>query len=334
MHTVKTIINSITSGTLSPIYFLMGDEPFFIDQISDAFETQALPEEAKGFDQSIVYGKDITVETLMSSAKRYPMVGQTQLIIVKEAQNLSRSIEQLVPYTKNPQPTTTMVFCYKYKTLDKRKALYKALSKSFVVFESKKIYDSKVPTWISEQLKPKALDIEPKAAHLLADFLGNDLAKISNELEKLTLVLDNSKTITPELIELNIGISKDFNNFELHNALAYLNQSKAYQIVQYFSKNPNKHPIILTISTLYSFFSKVMTLHTLTDRNPQHMARAIGVSPYFLKDYSVAAKNFPMRRISSIFETLRLLDVKSKGVEANLSPKDLYSELLIRIFNS
>ena len=312
----------------------MGDEPFFIDQISDAFETQALPEEAKGFDQSIVYGKDITVETLMSSAKRYPMVGQTQLIIVKEAQNLSRSIEQLVPYTKNPQPTTTMVLCYKYKTLDKRKALYKALSKSFVVFESKKIYDSKVPTWISEQLKPKALDIEPKATHLLADFLGNDLAKISNELEKLTLVLDNSKTITPELIELNIGISKDFNNFELQNALAYLNQSKAYQIVQYFSKNPNKHPIILTISTLYSFFSKVMTLHTLTDRNPQHMARAIGVNPYFLKDYSVAAKNFPMRRISSIFETLRLLDVKSKGVKANLSPKDLYSELLIRIFNS
>lgn len=311
----------------------MGEEPFFIDQITDAFETHALPEEAKGFDQSIVYGKDITVDTLISSAKRYPMIAKKQLIIVKEAQNLSRTIDQLLPYVENPQPSTTIVLCYKYKTIDKRKALYKALNKSHVVFDSKKIYDSEVPSWIVSQLKQKGLEITPKASHLLSDFLGNDLAKISNELGKLVLVLGHSKTITPELIEMNIGISKDYNNFELQNALANLNQTKAFQIVQYFSKNPNKYPIVLTISTLYAFFSKIMTLHTLSDRNPQNMAKAIGVNPYFLKDYSLAAKNFPMRRISGVFETLRLVDIKSKGVDANLTPKDLYQELLIRIFN-
>lgn len=319
---------------MSPIYFLMGDEPFFIDQISDAFENYALPEEAKGFDQTVVYGKDTTIDELISSAKRYPMIGQLQLIIIKEAQNLSRSIEQLIPYTINPQPTTILVFCYKYKTLDKRKALYKALSKSYVVFESKKIYDSQIPSWVVDQLKSKGLEITPKAAHLLADFLGNDLTKVSNELEKLALVLENSTRITPELIEQHIGISKDYNNFELQNALAHLNQAKAYQIVQYFSKDPNKHPIVLTVSTLYSFFSKIMTLHTLSDHNPQNMANAIGVNPFFLKDYSIGAKNFPMRRISGVFETLRLIDIKSKGVDANLSPKDLYNELLIRIFNN
>jgi len=333
MHTVQSIINAISSGSMVPIYFLMGDEPFFIDQISQAFETHALPEEAKGFDQTVVYGKDTSIDDLISSAKRFPMIGQTQLIVVKEAQNLSRSIEQFLPYVNNPQPSTTLVFCYKYKTLDKRKALYKALKASFVVFESKKIYDSKIPAWIAEQLKSKSLDITPKAAHLLADFLGNDLAKISNELGKLALVLDNSTTITPELIELNIGISKDYNNFELQNALAHLNQTKAYQIVRYFSKNPGKYPMVLTLSTLYSFFSKIMTIHTLKDRNPQHMARAIGVNPYFLKDYGIGAKNFPMRRISGVFETLRSIDAKSKGIGANLTPKDLYNELLFRIFN-
>lgn len=334
MYTHHSIINAIKAGTMSPLYFLMGDEPFFIDQISTAFETFALPEEARGFDQTIVYGKDVTIDSLVSMAKRYPMIGQKQLIIVKEAQNLSRTIEQLKAYAENPQQTTILVFCYKYKSLDKRKALYKTLNKSHVVFESKKIYDSKVPNWIVEQLKYKGYEITPKASHLLANFLGNDLSKISNEIGKLALVTVDSKIINSDIIEHHIGISKDYNNFELQNALANLDQKKAYQIVRYFAKNPNKHPIVLTVSTLYAFFSKIMTLHTVTDRNPQNMARAIGVNPYFLKDYSVGAKNFPMRRISGVFETLRLIDIKSKGIDANLSPKDLYNELLIRIFNN
>ena len=333
MHTVQSILNEIKSGKIHPIYFLMGEESFFIDQISTFIETSVLDESQRGFDQMVLYGKETSVDEIVSSAKRYPMIAPRQVIIVKEAQNLSRTIEQLLPYANNPQQTTTLVFCYKYKSIDKRKSLYKALSKSHVVFESNKIYDSKIPSFISGELQKQNLKITPKASYLLADFLGNDLAKISNELKKLQLVMGDHDTITPELIQKNIGISKDFNNFELQKAIAQLNRKKAYQIVQYFSENTNQHPMVVTVATLYSFFTKLMTLHTVTDRNPKTLSRAIGVSQYFLDDYMAAAKNFPMRRISGVFQTLRIIDTKSKGVDANLKPKDLYNELIFRILN-
>ena len=333
MHTVQSILNEIKSGKIHPIYFLMGEESFFIDQISSFIETSVLDETQRGFDQTVLYGKDTSIDEIVSSAKRYPMMATRQVVIVKEAQNLSRTIEQLLPYANNPQQTTTLVFCYKYKSIDKRKALYKALSKAHVVFESNKIYDSKIPSFISGVLQKRNIKITPKASYLLADFLGNDLSKISNELEKLQLVIGNDDTITPELIQKNIGISKDFNNFELQKAIAQLNRKKAYQIVHYFSENQKQHPMVVTVATLYSFFTKLMTLHTVTDRNPKTLSRAIGVSPYFLDDYVSAAKNFPMRRISGVFQTLRIMDTKSKGVDANLKPKDLYNELVFRILN-
>ena len=333
MHTVQSILNEIKSGKIHPIYFLMGEESFFIDQISTFIETSVLDESQRGFYQMVLYGKETSVDEIVSCAKRYPMIAPRQVIIVKEAQNISRTIEQLLPYANNPQQTTTLVFCYKYKSIDKRKSLYKALSKSHVVFESNKIYDSKIPSFISGELQKQNLKITPKASYLLADFLGNDLAKISNELKKLQLVMGDHDTITPELIQKNIGISKDFNNFELQKAIAQLNRKKAYQIVQYFSENTNQHPMVVTVATLYSFFTKLMTLHTVTDRNPKTLSRAIGVSPYFLDDYMAAAKNFPMRRISGVFQTLRIIDTKSKGVDANLKPKDLYNELIFRILN-
>jgi len=331
MHTVQSILNEIKAGDIRPLYFLMGEEAFFIDQISTFIETSVLDETQRGFDQTTIYGKDTSIDAIVSSAKRFPMLAERQVIVVKEAQNLSRTIEDLLPYVKNPQHTTTLVICYKYKSIDKRKALYKALSKAHVVFESKKIYDSKIPSWISGELQKMNLKITPKASYLLSEFLGNDLAKISNELSKLQLVMGDNDLITPELIQINIGISKDFNNFELQKAIAQLDQKKAYQIVRYFSENPNQHPMVLTVATLYSFFSKLMILHTVNDRNPKVLSRAIGVNPYFLNDYTAAAKNFPMRRISSVFQTLRTIDVKSKGVGANLKPLDLYQELIFRI---
>ena len=333
MHTVQSILNEIKAGDIRPLYFLMGEEAFFIDQISTFIETSVLDETQRGFDQTTIYGKDTSIDAIVSSAKRFPMLAERQVIVVKEAQNLSRTIEDLLPYVKNPQQTTTLVICYKYKSIDKRKALYKALSKAHVVFESKKIYDSKIPSWISGELQKMNLKITPKASYLLSEFLGNDLAKISNELSKLQLVMGDNDLITPELIQINIGISKDFNNFELQKAIAQLDQKKAYQIVRYFSENPNQHPMVLTVATLYSFFSKLMILHTVNDRNPKVLSRAIGVNPYFLSDYTAAAKNFPMRRISSVFQTLRTIDVKSKGVGANLKPLDLYQELIFRILS-
>ena len=333
MHTVQSILNEIKAGDIRPLYFLMGEEAFFIDQISTFIETSVLDETQRGFDQTVLYGKDTSVDAILSCAKRFPMLAARQVIVVKEAQNLSRTIEDLLPYVKNPQQTTTLVICYKYKSIDKRKALYKALSKAHVVFESKKIYDSNIPSWISGELQKMNLKITPKASYLLSEFLGNDLAKISNELSKLQLVMGDNDLITPELIQINIGISKDFNNFELQKAIAQLDQKKAYQIVRYFSENPNQHPMVLTVATLYSFFSKLMILHTVNDRNPKVLSRAIGVNPYFLNDYTAAAKNFPMRRISSVFQTLRTMDVKSKGVGANLKPLDLYQELIFRILS-
>ena len=333
MHTVQSILNEIKAGDIRPLYFLMGEEAFFIDQISTFIETSVLDETQRGFDQTTIYGKDTSIDAIVSSAKRFPMLAERQVIVVKEAQNLSRTIEDLLPYVKNPQHTTTLVICYKYKSIDKRKTLYKALSKAHVVFESKKIYDSKIPSWISGELQKMNLKITPKASYLLSEFLGNDLAKISNELSKLQLVMGDNDLITPELIQINIGISKDFNNFELQKAIAQLDQKKAYQIVRYFSENPNQHPMVLTVATLYSFFSKLMILHTVNDRNPKVLSRAIGVNPYFLNDYTAAAKNFPMRRISSVFQALRTIDVKSKGVGANLKPLDLYQELIFRILS-
>ncbi len=333
MHTVQSILNEIKAGDIRPLYFLMGEEAFFIDQISTFIETSVLDETQRGFDQTVLYGKDTSVDAILSCAKRFPMLAARQVIVVKEAQNLSRTIEDLLPYVKNPQQTTTLVICYKYKSIDKRKALYKALSKAHVVFESKKIYDSNIPSWISGELQKMNLKITPKASYLLSEFLGNDLAKISNELSKLQLVMGDNDLITPELIQINIGISKDFNNFELQKAIAQLDQKKAYQIVRYFSQNPNQHPMVLTVATLYSFFLKLMILHTVNDRNPKVLSRAIGVNPYFLNDYTAAAKNFPMRRISSVFQTLRTIDVKSKGVGANLKPLDLYQELIFRILS-
>ena len=312
MDTVQSILNEIKSGKIHPIYFLMGEESFFIDQISTFIETSVLDETQRGFDQTVLYGKDTTVDDIISIAKRYPMIATRQVVIVKEAQNLSRTIEQFLPYVNNPQQTTTLVFCYKYKSIDKRKALYKALSKAHIVFESNKIYDSKIPSFISGVLQNRNLKITPKASYLLADFLGNDLSKISNELEKLQLVIAANDTITPELIQENIGITKDYNNFELQKAIAQLNRKKAYQIVRYFSENTNQHPMVVTVATLYSFFTKLMTLHTVTDRNPKTLSRAIGVNPYFLDDYVTAAKNFPMRRISGVFQTLRIMDTKTQ----------------------
>jgi DNA polymerase-3 subunit delta len=331
MNTTNQLITDIKEGKIAPIYFLMGEEAYYIDAISDYIESNVLAEEEKGFNQMVLYGKDVSVQDIVSNAKRYPMMAERQVIIVKEAQNLIKTIEQLVDYAKNPQPTTVLVFNYKYKTLDKRKALYKTLSKAAVVFESKKIYEDKIPSWIQSFLRSKQISITPKAALMLTEFLGNDLSKIANELNKLEIVVGTKKEITPEIIEENIGISKDYNNFELQKALGNLDHKKAYQIVHYFAQNSKQHPFVLTISILYLYFTKLMTLHTVRDRNPGPVAKALGVSPYFVNEYIAVSRNYPMKRISGVLQTLRTYDTKSKGVGANLSPKDLYNELIYNI---
>ncbi len=334
MDEVLKIVNDIKSGNIKPIYFLMGEESYFIDKLADYIEQNLLSEDEKGFNQTVLYGRDVTIEDIVSTAKRYPMMAERQVVIVKEAQDLSRTIDKLESYVDHPMQTTVLVFCYKYKTLDKRKKMTKSLDKVGVVFESKKLYENQVGDWIKRVLSGKNYTIEPKANAMLVEFLGADLSKINNELEKLQIILPKGSTITPKHIEENIGFSKDFNNFELLNALGSRNQLKAYQIAQYFSDNQKANPLVVTTATVFGFFVKILKYHGLKDRNPKNVASALGVSPYFLKDYDVALKNYPMRKVSQIVTTLRELDIKSKGVGANaLATSDLLKEMLFKIFN-
>src|SRR5690606_28309490 len=208
----------------------MGEEPYYIDRLTDYIEDNILTEEEKGFNQTVLYGKDVSIEDVMSGARRYPMMAERQVVIVKEAQELSRTIDKLETYARNPQPTTVLVFAYKYKTLDKRKKITKTLEKAGLVFESKKLYENQVGEWIKRVLSGKGFTIEPKAAAMLVEFLGNDLSKINNELEKLIIILPKGTAISPKHVEENIGISKDYNVFELRKAIGERDQLKAYRI--------------------------------------------------------------------------------------------------------
>ena len=328
----KQIVNDIKKGDIKSVYFLMGEEAYYIDAISNFIESTILSDEEKGFNQMVLYGRDVSIDDIVSHAKRYPMMAERQVIIVKEAQDLSRTIEGLVAYVENPQPTTVLVFCYKYKTLDKRKKLSKTIAKNAVLFESKKLYENQVPDWIRRVLSGRGHTITPKAAQMLVEFLGNDLAKINNELQKLQLIMQPGEQITPQLIEENIGISKDFNNFELQKAIGEKNVKRAFAIMQYFHQNPKKNPLVMTVALLYGFFAKLLKYHSLSNKGDA--AKVLKVSPYFVKDYQVAARNYPMKKVSAIISSIRDIDMKSKGVGAsNLSQADLLKELLIKIFN-
>ncbi len=335
MDEVKQLVADIKKGQIKPIYFLMGEEAYYIDKISDFIEDNLLDEAEKGFNQMVLYGRDVTIDDIVSNAKRYPMMAERQVVIVKEAQDLSRTIEKLASYAENPQPTTVLVINYKYKKIDKRKALYKAINKNgSVVFESKKLYDNQVPDWIRRVLKGQGYDISPKAAQMLVEFLGTDLSKVNNELDKLKIVLPKGTQITPDHIEENIGISKDFNNFELRKAVGERNIVKAHQIAKYFADNPKDNPMVVTVALLFNFFSQLLHLHGMTDKNPRSVASALRVNPYFVNEYLTAARNYPMKKVSAVVALLREFDVKSKGVGANAVPQgDLLKELLVRIMS-
>lgn len=334
MDDVKQLVTDIKNGHIKPIYFLMGEEPYYIDKISSYIESNVLTEEEKGFNQIVLYGRDVTVDDIISNAKRYPMMAERQVVVVKEAQDLSRSIEKLSNYAENPQLSTVLVVNYKYKKIDKRKTLYKTLKKIGVVYESKKLYENQVADWIRRVLSPSGYTITPKAAQMLVEFLGTDLSKISNELDKLKLIISKDTQITPELIEENIGISKDYNNFELRKAIGEKNVLKAHRIANYFAENPKDNPMVVTVSLLFSFFSQLLHFHGLKDKSPRAVASALKVNPYFVNDYITAAKYYPMKKVSQVIGILRDFDVKSKGVGANaVSQGDLLKELLFRILN-
>jgi DNA polymerase III subunit delta len=339
--TATDIIKDLKNRKYKPVYLLHGDEPYFIDQVSDYVEHHLLSEAEKGFNQTVLYGKDTDVMTVLGASKRYPMMADYQVVLVKEAQEMKwgsdsddkKSINPLQAYLENPLPSTILVFCYKYGKFDKRKKTYKAIEKSGLIFESGSLYDSKIPAWVEGYLIEKGYKINQQASLMLAEYLGNDLSKIANELDKLMLNVAAGQEITLKHIHDNIGISKEYNVFELQTALAKKDAFKANQIINYFEANPKANPIVLVLGNLNNFFTKVLVYHYVKDKSPQNLAREMGVSPYFIKDYEQAARSYPLGKTVQIISYLREYDVKSKGVESNTDHGGLMKELMFKILH-
>lgn len=315
---------------------MAGEEPFFIDKVTKSLEEHVLSEQEKGFNQTIVYGQDTDMGNLIGLAKQYPMGAERALVIVKEAQHLSRSIDQLTAYAENPQPTTVLVINYKGKTLDKRTKLYKAINASRYYFEFKKLYDNEVPAWIEKRVAEAQLMIDSKAKFLLAEFVGGDLSRLDNEIDKLTTIVGKGNTITPELIERNIGFSKDYNNFELRSAIVKKDLSKAMRIIKYFEKNPKDNPLVLTITSIFNLFQNIIILHSLTDKSKANAAKELGVHPFFVEEFFLAARNYPLKSATRIVSHIREYDLKSKGVNStgNVLSSELLLELVIKIMHT
>ena len=331
--TYEEIIGNLQKKIYHPIYFLMGEETYFIDKISDYITDNVLTDAEKGFNQTVLYGKDIEPDTIMANARRFPMMANYQVIVVREAQNIKK-IEDLEPYAKNPLNSTILVINYKYKTLDKRKTFAKLIDQKGILFESKKIYDNQLPTWISSYLKAQRYTIAPQAAAMISEYLGADLSKVANELDKLIISLPAGTQITPELVERNIGISKEFNVYELQNALGERDLLKANRIINYFGANPSSNPVPVVISSLFSYFTKILNYHFLEDKSQNNVASALQVHPFFVKTYVSAAKNYNIKKLVEIVSILREYDMKSKGFGNNASsPADLQKEMVYKILH-
>ena len=334
LQEINSIISKIKNKVYSPIYFLMGEETYYIDFITELLDKEVLNEDEKNFNKTVLYGKDTTVEELISHCKRYPMMSKYQVVFLKEAQDLSRKIETLSSYALNPLMSTVLIVNYKYKSLDKRKKLFKNIQKFGIVVDFKKIYEDRVPVWIINQLKIDNFTIDPKACSMLVDYLGNDLKKINNQLNKLKIICSQKRNISPKLIEDNIGISKDFNVFELRNAIGIKNLDKSLLICAYLTSNSNKHPLQMTLSSLFNYFIQIFQYHSLENKSQNNVASVLGVNPYFVKDYVNASKYYNMKKISSIISLIKDVDLKSKGIGmSNTSNNDLLRQLIIQIIN-
>lgn len=339
--TADDILKDLKNRKYKPLYLLHGEEPYFIDQVSNYAEHKLLSEAEKGFNQTVLYGKDTDVMTVLNAAKRYPMMAEYQVVLVKEAQDMKwgrddddkKSINPLLSYLENPLPSTILVFCYKYGKFDKRKKTYKAIEKNGLIFESAPLYDSKIPAWIESFVAGKGYQVNPQASAMLAEYLGNDLSKIANEMEKLMLNVPAAQMITLQHVQDNIGISKEYNVFELQAALSRKDPFKVNQIINYFEANPKANPIVLVLGNLNNFFSKVLLYHYAKDRSQQNLARELGVSPYFLKDYELAARSYNYGKSMQIISLLREYDLKSKGVDSNSENGELMKELMFKIMH-
>jgi DNA polymerase III subunit delta len=330
----QDILADLKSKKYGTVYFLEGEEPYYIDKLSDYILENVLTESEKSFNQTLLYGKDVTLDTILTASRRYPMMAERQVVVVREAQNI-KDIDELASYVEKPAPTTLLVLCYKYKTIDKRKKLYKAIQKHGIYLESKTLYESKVPDWIVAYLKTQRLGIEPKAVQMITDHVGNNLQRIVNDLDKVTFSAVPGTSITVDDVEKNIGISKEYNPFEFLKALGGKDLYKANRIANYLIENEKSNPMPVVTGILISFFRKILTYHSLENKNNNsEVAQKLGVSPYFVNDYLVAGKNYPLQKAILALSLLREYDLRSKGARGGTTDNgELLRELTYKILH-
>ncbi|MGB0863269.1 MAG: DNA polymerase III subunit delta [Saprospiraceae bacterium] len=327
------IIKDLKSKKYNPIYFLHGEESYFIDEIANYIEKNVLTETEKSFNQTVLYGKEANYNAVVDTARRFPIMAERQVLIIKEAKEM-RDLPKLERYVANPAPTTILVICHKHKKLDQRSKIAKVLKKNAVIFESKKLYDNQMADWINSYLRNHQYTIKPDATLLIVEYLGTDLSKVVNELDKLMLNIPKGTMISMEQVQKNIGISKDYNIFELQNALGKRDIVKTQRIVSYFIANARKNPLVQVISSLYGFFSKIYIFHSAGSISDNEMAKKLGTRTFFLKDYRIAAKNFNRAKTEKAINILREYDLKSKGVNRDSTPDtELLREMVFKILH-
>ncbi len=334
--TFEQIIKELSRKIYRPIYFLMGKEPYFIDKISDYIEENVLDEMSKDFNLHILYGKDISVNDIIGVSRGFPMMSDYTVVIVKEAQNI-KNLDELLPYVMNPMSSTILVINYKGGNYDKRKKIIKEIANNYVLFESPEIKEYKVGKFIENYVKTKGFEIEEKATVMLVEFLGNNITQIVNELDKLMILMGEERHIIPDLVEKNIGISKDYNIFELIKAIGSKDYTKAQFIAYQFGKNPKKHPFVVVTQMIYQFFVKLLIVHHLKQKkySSKQIASEIGLSStYFFKEYELAASKYPIPKIIRNIDILHKYDLKSKGVDvAEIDEKEFLKELIFFLMN-
>jgi len=338
----EAVLKAMRKQEFAPVYFLQGDEPYYIDRIADCIEENVLSESERGFNQIVMYGKDVDVSAILNNAKRYPMMSERQVVIVREAQdvsdfNIKQGQQQMEAYLKNPMPSTILVFCYKYKNIDGRKALGKLLDKHAILVESKKMYDNQLPDWIARYVKDKGLQIEDKAVQMLADYIGNNLERLTNEIEKVLINYrqgDEEGKITPAIIQKYIGISKEYNVFELQKALAVKDVLKANRILKYFEANQKANPIIPIIALLFTFYTKLLLVHQASDKSERGLAAVLKINPFFAREYKVASVNYPLPKVIRNIHHLRLADQYAKGIDNQVgADSQILKELVFKLMH-
>ncbi len=337
--TPDAVLKKLKANQYAPVYFLQGDEPYYIDLIANHIEKHALQEAEKGFNQMVMYGKDAQMNAIITNARRFPMMAERQVVIVKEAQDIPDlgkpdGQKLLEGYLASPVPSTILVFCHKYKSLAKNRTIYKALDKHAVVVNTKKMYDNQVPAWVEGYIKGKGHTIDAKAVQMLADYIGNNLERLTNEVDKILINFEGAVALTPDHVQKYVGISKEYNAFELQKALSFKDILKANTIIHYFAANPKDHPLIPIIALLYGFYAKLLVVHHSKDKSPKGLAATLGVNPYFVKDYLMAARNYPLLKVMDIMGYLKQADLQSKGVNAGSATEgQILKELVFKILH-